>query len=73
MTGIETYVSSGEEPILNGENDDTMEDCDEYPDELQVASSRTVRKIYELYKPFESVTEAQIEIKDGLFDSFWTI
>jgi len=68
-----TYVSSGEEPIYNEESDDTMNDCDEYPDEAQGASSRNARKVYELYKPYESVAEAQNDIKEGLFDSFWMI
>ncbi len=29
--------------------------------------------MYELYEPYDSLEEAQADIKTGLFDSFWTV
>jgi hypothetical protein len=45
MAGIETCVSTGEDEILDVDNDDTLNDCDEFPEEVQATSSHNRRKI----------------------------
>ena len=65
MSRIETFISSGEEPIIEGDLDDTVNDCDN-DFELEAPKTKS-RKVYELHKPYVSLEEAQNE--NGLFDS----
>ena len=50
MSRIETFVSSGEEPIIEGDLDDTVNDCDDNFELEAPKTSRKNRKVYELHK-----------------------
>ena len=52
MSRIETFISSGEEPIIEGDLDDTVNDCDN-DFELEAPKTKS-RKVYELHKPYAS-------------------
>ena len=54
MSRIQTIVSSGDEPILNHDSDDTLNDCDDdFEAGVPLVKNKT-RKVYEFVQVYES-------------------
>ncbi len=65
-------ISAEEEPILNSEDDDTINDSEEMlgDDDCPTTSKRT-RKEYDVYKTYDTISEAKADIEGGLLESTW--
>ena len=71
MSRVETCVSTGDDPILDNDLDDTLNDCDgDFEAETPLIKKKS-RKVYEFYKTYDSLEIAKQELNEGLFDSVW--
>ena len=55
MSRVETCVSTGDDPILDNDLDDTLNDCDgDFEAETPLIKKKS-RKVYEFYKTYDSL------------------